>query len=423
MRSRGLLLLILILLAGAAVFYFTAPQPTDLLVRVVDAGSGLPIAEANVEVQQRGESPLRPKATDEEGEARFLDLVPDPRYRVRAQKADYALTQVYNLQVPQGETTAVTLTLELLPSQRLYVGLDSGHVAELDTASLQIPRVWLLPNESGAVRYLVYNPALDRLYAATTRNAYMLGATLGEQRGTLDVPGSVESLSLSDDGQQVRVLSAVSGLARYVTLDARTGERLDEISMRYNSPGAEVIQKPGSQAAYILDSADRSLWLLDLETQTVLSKTPLGFRPELAALSPDGAYLYLTARFGGSLAVVRTIVDGVIAQVPIASGTSALGVSDDGATLFVLNRTLGTLTLFDTTTWESLAVIATGRDPVALALSSGPVPADTDGKREWAYVANAGDQTISVIYLPTQIAFETVRVPGQPASLAARLEP
>jgi hypothetical protein len=423
MRSRITLLLILVLATAAAIFYLTAPSPTDLHVTVVDADTGLPIPEAQVQVQQRGETSRPSRTTNEEGQARFLDLVPDPRYRVRAQKADFALGQIYNLEVPEGETTAVTLTLRFLPDHRLYVGLDSGHVAEFDTASLQVPHVWLLPDESGTVRHLAYSPPLDRIYAGTIQNVHMLGAILGEQRGMLDIQGAVKSLQLTDDGRQVRIMSAVHGSAQLATLDAQTGERLSEVSMRHNSSDAQVLFKPGSQAAYVLDSADQNLWLLDLDTQTVLGKTPLGFQPDLGALSSDGATLYVAARLGDSLAVVSTIVDSVVHRVPLSPGTSALTVSDDGATLFVLNRTLGTLTLFDTANWEFPTVIATGREPVALAISSGPVPTEEEGAKLWAYVANAGDQTISVIYLPTQMVFETVPVPGQPASLVARSRP
>ena len=154
-----------LILSAVALVYITAPPPTILRVRVVEAESGRPLPGAMVRARVPGEALSPALVSDDMGEVEFRDLVPDSRYIVRVQLVDYDLAVESPVIVAEGEETGISVILDPDPGARLYVGLDRARVVEIDTASLQVLQTVVLAGAPEApVRQLRLHPKEGLLY-------------------------------------------------------------------------------------------------------------------------------------------------------------------------------------------------------------------------------------------------------------------
>jgi YVTN family beta-propeller protein len=141
---------------------------------------------------------------------------------------------------------------------------------------------------------------------------------------------------------------------------------------------------------------------IDTGTQIVTGLVPtIGTDPSSIALSPDNRTAYVLAR-GGLVSVMDTASDVVTKDIRLTSG-EALAESPDGKWVYVTAHTVptGTVAVIDTSTESVVATIPVGSNPSGVAFSP-------DGSR--AYVANTFDATVSVIDTATKTAINTINV-------------
>lgn len=430
LAAAGLMLLALILL------YVTAPAPTVLLVRVIDAETGNPLAGAAVQVQATGEQALPAAMTDESGVARFYELPPNPSYRLRVQQIGYDLTYKPQVEVPEGRETTVTVSLSPHVTERLFVGLNKAQVAVIDTASLLVMHLLVLPAPPQApVRHLLTHPDRELLYAVAGDRGYILDIPSGQLLARMDVEGTIESLDLSADGRHLVITSlpegyatGMPGLVHLLILDAQTGERLDDQPLSSAALREQLLWRPDGTDIYLLWAANRSVWRFDEMIAGMLGvyNIPTGPRRSRGTgiLSGDGRYLYLfdpyayvavsskSAMFpqGHEYSLLMTIQTdlGIVFSREVPP-ISALAASPTKREIYALNGALSTLYILDPMGTEPPTLLAVGAGPVALTVNA-------DGR--WLYVANLTSQTISVIHLPSAAVVETIQLPAGPLSLA-----
>jgi YVTN family beta-propeller protein len=153
--------------------------------------------------------------------------------------------------------------------------------------------------------------------------------------------------------------------------------------------------------------------------------------PEVAAISPDGARLYVANNVFNTIAVVDTATNQIAAtvlldpRVPVIM--EGMAISPDGSRLYVSARDSGrtysdpipppdpfgplpdTVTVIDTASLQVVARVQVGRWPMGLAISR-------DGKR--VYAANFNSGTVSVIDTGTNHVGATAHVGGWPVHVA-----
>jgi YVTN family beta-propeller protein len=441
-RRRGLTILLLavvmLILTAWILLYVVAPSPTVLVVSVVDAEAGDPLAGVSVRVRTGDGQALPVGNTDETGRVRFQDLSPGPDHYIRVQKLDYALALKSGVIVTQGQETQIAVALTSNPGSRLFVGLDGGMIAEIDTASLLVVRVIHLAGEQEQVNHLITHPSENLLYAVASVEGYILDTQSWTLLAEFQAEGIVESVStdgkhlclvtgrdadanvslsarLSADGA-LRVMAVSDGndvSGQLLTLDADTGAMLTSRSTVDSQLAFQLIWRPNGTEVYVIDPFGRSLWALGASPRQVLAHTPTGAYPKEGFLSADGHYRYTwaTAFVKERQGIRRVDWIPVLPQRSVPLTRVALALSPTHRGVYVLDARLGTLSILDPTGVEPRIVMPMGKQPVALAVSA-------DGTR--AYVANRKSQTISVVHLPTSSVVDTIPVPGEPLSLAVR---
>ena len=419
----GLLLVALVLL------YVTAPNPTVLTVRVVDAEAGVPVQGAAVRARSRS-SPALPTATsDETGLARFENLPPDRNYIIRVQKVDYDLAFQVDVMVPEAQETEVTVPLAFRQGGRLIVGLDTPRVTEIDTASLLVVRTVRLPDwKQEPVQWLRFHPSGDWIYTVSGVDGCVLDrrslATLyqfvvEEQLDTFDIPADGQYLSVvsaSDNGPppndsqpyDARSLPSTHVQSR---LDAQSGDLLTQTLTADPALAPLLLWQPDDTSVYMLEPSSRLLWRLRAGPEQVLAEVPTGSHPVDGYLSPAGQnrYTWSSVYFEFLHQAFWSGMNVVPGLAPLPQENSTWALAPDGTRLYVLDAELGTLSIISTDGREPPIVVAVGSRPVAMVLSQ-------DGN--WAYVANQESQSVSVVYLPSDTVLLTIPVPGPPHSLA-----
>jgi DNA-binding beta-propeller fold protein YncE len=402
-------------LAALLLWYISSPPSTILTVRVHSAETGEPLSGVSVQARSRGEQPLPVAITDEQGAAHFRNLPPDPAYLVRVQKVDYDLTFERDIAVPVGEETEVAVSLAPNVGGRLYVGLDGGKVAEIDTASLSVVQTIRLPGwQQAAVDHVRLHPSKDLLYTLGGTEGSILDSRSGAVLSQFDLDEGVEHLGLtSDEGRLFVVNDQGDGTAQLHTLDATTGEPLGRVQAAHPLTATQIIWEPGLARTYVVEPAHRSLWALDAEISQALDRVETGAYPEEGFLSADGRYLYTWSAdgFDHLQTVFGADLTALTGGQSLPASDVAWTLSPTGEHLYLLDSQLGTLTVLDPAGQELPVLIAVGLQPEALVVSR-------DG--DWAYVANRGSRTISVVYLPGAVIVHTIPVLGEPLSLALR---
>ena len=166
--------------------------------------------------------------------------------------------------------------------------------------------------------------------------------------------------------------------------------------------------------AYVANSVSGTVSVIDTATDAVVATVTVGTSPDGVAVSPDGSRVYV-ANFGsGTVSVIDTATDAVVATVGAIFRPDGVAVSPDGSRVYVASSGTGTVSVIDTATDTVAATVIVVTGPNGVAVSP-------DGSQ--VYVADDVGNTVSVIDTATDTVAATVAVGTSPLSLGAFVGP
>jgi YVTN family beta-propeller protein len=128
------------------------------------------------------------------------------------------------------------------------------------------------------------------------------------------------------------------------------------------------------------------------------------------AVSPDNRQIYVTHLNANTLSVIDERTGRLTATVPVGSKPLGVAVSRSTGTIYTADYGSSTVTRISGSTYKPDGPpIKVGKNPQTLIVLPG---------KEIAYVANAGDDTVSVLDLTAGKVVETISVGDQPINLA-----
>ncbi len=166
--------------------------------------------------------------------------------------------------------------------------------------------------------------------------------------------------------------------------------------------------------AYITNSGDNTVSVIDTATNKVIAIIPVGSSPKGVAVTLDGKKVYVTNIFSGTVSLIDAIKNTVRTTIPVGSSPRGVAISPDGKKVYVPHPDVGnplnnTILVLDTATNEVEATILVGEVPFGVAVT-------LDGKK--VYVTNLDDKTVSVIDTDTNTVIDTVPVGNNPRGVA-----
>jgi len=327
----------------------------------------------------------------------------------------------------------------LLPSCRrhrafsgyAFVANQEGRaIAAVDLAIFAVTRYIRL---NGAPTAVIADPIRQTAYALTPENGLLheIRADRLALGRTLAVARSAVSMRLSPDGEIIfvasrdpRRLTAVSlkdlRAAWSVTL---SGDPLDfdiaptgtHAAVSYGKAGAvqlidltarraaptEIITSEVGQLRFVggpqhlenllvADLSGRVLQALQVPTGRLITKLPLGVRPEHFCFNTDGGQLFITGDGMDALVIVYPWFTPQIGETVLA-GRSPGAMAASDTLLFVANSASGDISIFNIDSRRIVGVAPAGTNPSFIAITP---------DNEYALVLNQNSGDMAVLWIP-----------------------
>ncbi len=169
---------------------------------------------------------------------------------------------------------------------------------------------------------------------------------------------------------------------------------------------------------YVGNNGAGSVSVIDSGTNTVIATIPTGNVLSGLVLSSDGSRLYVStdadccSNSPGSVSVIDTTTYNVIATIPVGNVPTGMAITPDGTQIYVSNYGFGagngTVSVINT---------ATNTVTINITVSPGPWNMAMSGDGTHLYVSSAPSNAIAVIDTSTNTVLSTISVPNGPAGM------
>lgn len=138
--------------------------------------------------------------------------------------------------------------------------------------------------------------------------------------------------------------------------------------VRLGAPGYDWALTGDQKRLFVTVPERDNVAVVETADWELVTRVPIAGTPRRALLQPDGAYLWVSHDEGVSM--VGTTALKELARIPTGAGPHELAFSADGRFAFVANAGAGTVSVVDVARREKLRDVAVGGRPVSLAFSA-----------------------------------------------------
>ena len=259
-----------------------------------------------------------------------------------------------------------------------------------------------------------------------------ISATFSE--ALVDSPPPSLSLSGANNGLEPTAMAKVSATSYTYThkVKAGSGTVKAELSIGRDLAGNIIATTPTvgatflvttppsvitafgpSNFAYIANSADNTVSVIDTATNTVTATIPVGASPAGVAVNPAETRVYVANQGSGSVSVIDTAFNTVVATVATGIGSTGIAVDSAGTRAYVAIGADHAVAVLDTASNAVLTTITVGTRPDKIAVHP-------DGTR--VYVTDTQDKTVTVIdpalVNPVPAKENVINLTGTPGGIA-----
>src|SRR5439155_1628016 len=161
----------------------------------------------------------------------------------------------------------------------------------------------------------------------------------------------------------------------------------------------------GAPHAYITNINDGTVSVIDTASNTVMATAPVGNFPNGVAVTPDGARVYVANVVDSTVSVIDTPSNTVTATVTVGLNPEGIAVTPDGTRVYVANFNANTISVIATASNTVTATVTVGANPAGVAVTP-------DGAR--VYVANQNSNNVAMIATAGNTVTATVLVGNAP---------
>lgn len=306
-----------------------------------------------------------------------------------------------------GFMAAMALAVQTVCAQHAVV-LNSRD-ATLSVIDLATDKITTVKGVGKEPHHLYPSPDGKQLWVANAQSDDMIkvnpatGATLQRVK---NIPDPYQ-LGFTDDGQWfISIALRLNRVDIYKhTLDAKSGDSFTLVKqIKTGSMPSHTVFSHDQKTAYVTLQGDNELIAIDMATQSIVWKTPVGKTPAGLWLTPAG--MVLIGIMGEDfVAVVDPAKRTVIKKIQTAKGAHAFRGRGDGKTVFVSNRDSNSISAIDMATLTRVYDIPTGSGPDCMDVSA-------DGTTLW--VTNRWMRKVSAIDIATRKTIKQYDVGGSP---------
>ena len=242
---------------------------------------------------------------------------------------------------------------------------------------------------------------------------------------TLSVPVTPHNVQISRDGRRLFAVGSMAGqmkmaaptaapggdahaaakeLGGLLILDATAANAASATLVAVGRAPAHVIVDARGERAYVSNSEDDAVSVVDAARGSVVGSIPTAASPHGLRMSPDGREIYVAGTKGNTVSVIDVATSKAVARIPVGKAPVQVGFTPDGTRVYVSLRDDNAVAVVDTRTRRLITTIPVGRSPIQ-------VFATPDGN--FVYVANQGterepDNIVSVIDTRRNVVVKTL---------------
>ena len=164
-----------------------------------------------------------------------------------------------------------------------------------------------------------------------------------------------------------------------------------------------------AQTAYIPCTTDSTVFVIDINTHSVIDSIRVGKDPRGVTASADGSKVYIANSLSNTVTVINTATNTVSATIHAGNDPYGIVVTPDGSKVYVANLPDNKVKVINTATNTVIDSIVVGTSPDGAAVSP-------DGST--VYISNSGSNTVSVISTSTNTVTHTINVGHAPRGIA-----
>ena len=154
------------------------------------------------------------------------------------------------------------------------------------------------------------------------------------------VGGGPYGVAVTPDGKHAYVTNAISSFTVSV-IDTVTNGAVATIALPVNNEPFEVAVTPDGKHAYVTTfftvDLTGTVWVIATATNTVVATVPVGNLPAGVAVTPDGKHAYVANQNSNNVSVIDTVSNTVAATVAVGTGPFGVAVTPDGQHVYVAN--------------------------------------------------------------------------------------
>jgi len=146
---------------------------------------------------------------------------------------------------------------------------------------------------------------------------------------------------------------------------------------------------------YAVTKENNSLYVVDLVTKKITRQVPLGHEAYSCILSPDKKALFISLWGGKKVAIYNTMSGEISGHIPVSLNPNELVLTGNGKTLYVANAGDNSVSVIDTKTRKVVEVLN------AALFANAPAGSSTNGvalseNEKLLYIANADNNFLAV---------------------------
>ncbi|HQG78555.1 MAG TPA: bifunctional YncE family protein/alkaline phosphatase family protein [Bacteroidales bacterium] len=280
---------------------------------------------------------------------------------------------------------------------------------EIEAKRVSLPNGWHLTPVGKLIPLgdLPLNIAVspDRKLAAVTNNGQstqtiqLINIKKGSSCYETEIGKSWLGLAFSDDG---KYLYASGGNDNFIIrYSVKRNKLVNPDTIKTGEPWPEKISIAGiapddsRNRLYAVTKENNSLYVIDTRLRSVISVHPLGGEGYTCILSPDRRTLYASCWGCDKIIVYDTFADRITGSVPVGDNPNDMCISHNGHYLYVANANDNSVSVIDTRQMKVIETLNTALYPESPAGSTtNSVALDEDGNT--LFIANADNNCLAV---------------------------
>lgn len=227
---------------------------------------------------------------------------------------------------------------------------------------------------------------------------------------TIPVGKEPRELCIAPNGNRAYILNRADNSVSVIDLDSLKAMATVTHAKLKRPEGCAV--STDSKKVYIASADEPALLIISADTNQVVKDIATSKNLRRVVVSPDGKKVYASSEENGDVHVLDAATDAILTTVKVGQTSRNLTFSPDGKILLVLHTLQDTISLVDTATNAIMTTIGVGTSPQDLAVTSDGV---------LAFALARGTNELNVIWMAgkdTRKSFRSVPLPPWPIDMA-----